>query len=218
MRMGIKVFLIEPIAQQRVWLRRYTFSNENECPGKKWGHDASQLIGDFDSPVAPLDGDETSVFDKPPITDLRWPVKCDTCPYQFAPANEWQVFHERLCKAADGRIFTRRDNEIGIMFWSPWFHSHGHELHCMYWDNCKDPRGHLICKLPGPHDWDIMSRAANCTMPEDKLHRCWILHGDPSKGETVHVDKDGLTCQAGAGSIALPNWHGFLHGGELVGA
>lgn len=30
------------------------------------------------------------------------------------------------------------------------------------------------------------------------------------------VAKNGLTCAAGAGSIATPNWHGYLRHGELV--
>jgi hypothetical protein len=50
----------------------------------------------------------------------------------------------------------------------------------------------------------------------DKTHRCWVRHGDPDKGEPVHVDKAGHTCAAGAGSIATPGYHGFLHNGQLT--
>ena len=39
----------------------------------------------------------------------------------------------------------------------------------------------------------------------------WVTDG------TLHVDKNGVTCAAGAGSIALPNLHGFLHNGHLAG-
>lgn len=90
------------------------------------------------------------------------------------------------------------------------------------WDNETEP--HLIVRCPNPvnndpndlfvntHDWDVDSRCSNCGSPQDRLHRCWIRHGAPPN---VHVDKAGVTCKAGAGSIALPRWHGFLTNGVL---
>lgn len=69
---------------------------------------------------------------------------------------------------------------------------------------------------PNPTDagyWYIDSRASNCTMKDDKEHRCWVRHG--TVGEALHVDKNGKTCAAGAGSIQNANWHGFLHNGVL---
>jgi hypothetical protein len=62
--------------------------------------------------------------------------------------------------------------------------------------------------------WYIDSRASNCTMPNDTEHRCWVRHG--TFCEEVHVDKGGNTCQAGAGSISVEGFHGFLHHGKLV--
>ena len=53
-------------------------------------------------------------------------------------------------------------------------------------------------------------------MPGDDVHRCWVRHGRPEDG-TLHVDKNGQTCAAGAGSIQTHNWHGFLHNGVLSG-
>ena len=64
----------------------------------------------------------------------------------------------------------------------------------------------------GLYIWYVDSRASNCTMPNDNEHRCWVRHGDPPN---VHVDKDGLTCAAGAGSIHTRGWHGYLHHGFL---
>lgn len=75
------------------------------------------------------------------------------------------------------------------------------------WDNEEGP--HLIVKTPGG-DWDIDSRCANCTLPEDKLHRCWVRHGEPPN---ISVDKNGLTCSAGGGSIISGSYHGFLTNG-----
>ncbi|PBB41787.1 hypothetical protein CK222_21780 [Mesorhizobium sp. WSM3866] len=83
----------------------------------------------------------------------------------------------------------------------------------------KGPDGlSVVCIIPregnrGYTWWHIDSQASNCTLPDDKEHRCWVRHG--TIGETVHVDKNGKTCAAGAGSIAVPGFHGFLHHGVL---
>lgn len=80
-----------------------------------------------------------------------------------------------------------------------------------HWTNC-DGR-HLYAVLPNKHHWDIDSRASNCGSPQDFIHRCWIRHGEPPN---IHVDKDGLTCSAGAGSILSGDYHGFLHHGNFT--
>ena len=87
-----------------------------------------------------------------------------------------------------------------------------HRRHC-YWANC-DGR-HLWVFLPNGQSWSPDYRARNCTMPTDRLHRCWVKHGSPEDG-TIHVDKVGLTCAAGGGSIGSTGWHGFLEHGFLV--
>lgn len=79
------------------------------------------------------------------------------------------------------------------------------------WDNESEPHIYVVC--PGGSCWDIDSRARNCTMPEDRAHRCWVRHGE---APALTVDKSGLTCRAGAGSIQTSNWHGYLRNGELV--
>lgn len=77
----------------------------------------------------------------------------------------------------------------------------------------------VICVIPSSHYkrgktyWYIDRRATNCTMKDDKEHRCWVRHG--TVGDAIHVDKNGNTCAAGAGSIAVPGFHGFLHNGVL---
>lgn len=78
---------------------------------------------------------------------------------------------------------------------------------------------HLHAVCPNGQHWDIDSRASNCTRREDNVHRCWVRHGDPTQPHTVHVDKNGDTCAAGAGSIIVnakqPAYHGFLHNGRF---
>jgi len=70
----------------------------------------------------------------------------------------------------------------------------------------------LWVQTPGG-GWCIDSRASNCTMPYDYAHRCWVRHGEPPD---ITVDKNGVTCQAGAGSIQCGSYHGFLQGGVLT--
>lgn len=72
---------------------------------------------------------------------------------------------------------------------------------------------HLIVICPNGGTWNVDSRASNCTMPYDYEHRCWIRHGIPPN---VTVDKNGNTCQAGAGSIKCGDYHGFLRNGVLT--
>lgn len=95
--------------------------------------------------------------------------------------------------------------EPGCLYWM--VHDPGS---CFHWDNCDGRHLHAVC--PDGTEWDVDSRARNCTMPEDRLHRCWVRTGDPEADPpTVHVAKDGLTCAAGAGSIATGAYHGFLN-------
>jgi hypothetical protein len=88
------------------------------------------------------------------------------------------------------------------------------------WDNC-DGR-HLYVMIPDDdlpyHGWNVDGRANNCDMKDERTHRCWVRHGDPSKGEALHVDKDGHTCHAGAGSIQSGDFHGHVHNGMLTKA
>lgn len=61
--------------------------------------------------------------------------------------------------------------------------------------------------------WVIDSRCSNCTLPMDNVHKCWVRHG---AAPDFNVDKNGVTCNAGAGSIRCGNWHGYLRNGFLV--
>lgn len=85
---------------------------------------------------------------------------------------------------------------------------------CPYWDNCDGVHVHGV--LPNGWDWDMDSRASNCTMREERTHRCWNRTGAPEDG-TLDVGKGGHTCAAGAGSIAAPGWHGFLRNFDWQG-
>jgi hypothetical protein len=150
--------------------------------------------------------------------DERWPTACEDCGAPVPPeaSKEWgddgytrQVHHKRLYDTASG------NPEPGDIFFTTWEHAvdaQGGRRGWCAWSNCAGP--HLHGVLPSGVEWQSEGRCSNCTMPEDTTHRCWVRHGDPSKGEPVHVDKGGHTCAAGAGSIIGGNWHGFLHQGE----
>lgn len=81
-----------------------------------------------------------------------------------------------------------------------------------FWTN-EEPEGRLMVVLPNGHHWDIDSRCSNCTMKEERTHRCWVRHGVPPN---ITVDKAGYTCKAGAGSILSDKYHGFLRNGFLT--
>jgi len=132
--------------------------------------------------------------------DSRWPKKCDHCDYKFTENDNWGVWRRRIYIRTDTKErLTLQNAPVGAMW---------------YWDgySCKGEDGHcLMVKTPGG-DWIIDSRASNCTMKEDNIHRCWVRHGTPPN---VTVSKNGNTCRAGAGSILVGSYHGFLRNGYL---
>jgi hypothetical protein len=73
----------------------------------------------------------------------------------------------------------------------------------------------LMVRCPNGSDWHVDGRASNCTLPDDRVHKCWVRHGDP-RGCRVTVDKNGNTCAAGGGSIIAGDYHGFLVDGVLT--
>lgn len=81
---------------------------------------------------------------------------------------------------------------------------------CPSWDNCE---GHFYVVLPNGILIDLGGRASNCTLPNDRTHRCWVISGEAPK---FTAGKNGPTCSAGAGSILVRDYHGFLINGELT--
>jgi hypothetical protein len=147
--------------------------------------------------------------------DPSWPTECaQGCDYVFQDEDQWQRWSELLYRRADnGELRVLHQNapapnapsaEPGATWNASWL------------PFSKGPDGMtLMVRCPDGHDWTVDSRASNCTMPEDNEHRCWVRHGDPRECH-VTVDKNGLTCAAGAGSIDTGSWHGFLQNGVLT--
>lgn len=206
--MGIKCFFLEPTDQVQLSLRRYT---EPGChgPGNRMdGHEAIVVLGD--APVlwgAQGDG-RTFLGIRPEVVagdDPRWPAKCDFCAHCFVGF----PFHAQLNqdlyyrRTDTGERMLLDDAPVGAQWYADY-----------YPERWRGPDGHsLVCRVPGKHDWIVDCVASNCTKPDDAEHRCWVRHGIPPN---VTADKDGNTCSAGAGSILVPGWHGYLRAGELV--
>lgn len=202
--MNIKCFLIESAELYRLTFRRYGKYGkpENVCKGPYGTHDAQIFWGHVATDTYDFDNERIWIRD---LKD-RFPVKCETCNYEFAPDDEYQIFKRRLYHRVDKKhsnLFSLEESEVGAIWRAEW-----------YEDNYKGADGKCyVVKTPGG-DWIIDSVASNCTMPDDKIHKCWVREGE---APNFTVGKTGYTCAAGAGSILINNYHGFLHGGELVG-
>lgn len=186
-------------------LRRYRSAEGRECSGRMSYHDASNPIETLAWPV-PKESEEEIDSSLIGHGDPRWPKNC-SCGYEFKESDEWQVYDNRLYSGhPSGELKTLRDAPPGAMWTCYWL-----EPQWSSWTNLPGPP--LYVKLPNGQDFDTDGRAANCSMPEEKTHRCWVKHGTPP---LVTLDKNGNTCSAGAGSIASNGWHGYLRNGELV--
>ena len=191
----IDCFMLEETTLFRESLRRY---GGDGCRGGGC-HDALIVI----NPAVDKAGCEHggSSADDFPHNDPRWPVQCEDCDYVFTDNDQWQHSFHRLY-SGNGMTCTLRDAPVGSMYYADWM-----------WH--KGPDGHSLAVVlpPDRHVWLVDSQASNCTMPQDTEHRCWCRHGVPPM---ITVDKSGLTCAAGAGSIQTKTWHGFLRNGQLV--
>lgn len=214
--MGIQTRYIEHIgtvASLRIYWHELRDGKNVNCPAGGSYHDARFEIARSDNKWdEKLGGTLEDHRDDP-----RWPVKCDGCG-KLAPLAPYensleivthQIFRRKLFNTKSG------EPEPGDLYYVDYGCWEDDRQYCVSgWSNCSGK--HLHCVLPNKTTWDIDSRASNCTRREDKTHRCWVRHGIPEKGEIIHVDKNGNTCQAGAGSIAVTGFHGFLHNGILA--
>ena len=128
----------------------------------------------------------------------EWNKICEHCGKEIVNGIK-QIHQKRLYDTPSG------DLEPGCLYWNTWYPKN------FFWDNHDGP--HLMAVLPNNNHWNIDSRASNCTMPDDKIHRCWVRHGEVPN---ITVDKNGNTCQAGGGSIEVRDYHGFLQNGNFT--
>ena len=190
-----KVFFCRPSGKSRVKLSSY---REGKCESGDF-HSASIEV--FYGPT-----EEAEKVYRDRSIGLG-PEKCERCGFVFSEMDR--------SGCSIGATYVRDDTgeEFGHLSkapigacWDATWYSDGRR---------RGPDGrYLIVATPGGH-WAIDSRASNCTMKDDDVHYCWVRHGCPEDG-TLHVDKNGNTCQAGAGSIMCGSYHGFLHNGYLT--
>lgn len=177
-----------------------------------------------------------------PHDDQRWPTMCK-CGYVFQADDHWQFVPEQVFRRHDtGEEITLYSAPTGAMWFADWMGQYhagfdGHTLAVRLpgrhdWmpesraNNCDSPCKH--CNKPYNQHLNAQGQKSGRCQPtwtygdgnshyeDSRPHKCWVRHGTPPN-EIVHVDKNGVTCGAGAGSIAIDGWHGFLHNGELVG-
>jgi hypothetical protein len=201
----VRCFFLEQVAgKNRYSLRRWASGGDRSlCTGSKLSyHNAEIDIGEGPPVVSTCSrsGAESPV----PISDARWPKKCASCDYVFTDGDFYQYNSERVFRRTDtGAELTLSDAPEGAMWFADWY------------QHFKGPDGHtLVVRLRGNHDWIVDSRASNCTMKDDNEHRCWTRKSSPPDVD-VGKAQYGKTCAAGAGSIAIPGYHGFLRNGWL---
>lgn len=204
----IPVFFIEPADRVQRSLRRYRSSSNGKCDASGCGYCNAHTPlpdGPF-GPAVRSFGDWQAALSAFPS---GWPTHC-ACGYEFSAYDEWQEFCRRIYRRVDtGEEMTLAAAPVGAVWNADWFIEKRSEGFYV------GPDGRcLVVKTPGG-EWMIDSRANNCTMPDDDTHKCWVRHGRPEDG-TLHVDKNGHTCAAGAGSILCGSYHGFLHHGRLT--
>lgn len=224
----VKAIWLEPIGLFRYALRRYSRA-KGGCSAGVY-HDARVEIGEHNADFAPerRNGRPIAGAVAWPRDDSRWPVKCSRCEYLFLPDDSWFFDIDQLYRRSDdGSVCTIPTAPIGAIWNAGWLADNPE------W--CGPDGRSLYARCPGGNDWGIDTRASNCDSPckhcatpyhahkgitsfqpgghayEDaRPHKCWVRHGEPPE---IHVDKNGVTCGAGAGSIQTSNWHGFLHHG-----
>lgn len=207
--MSVRCFWLEPIGRTRLTLRCYADGPCPSMPGPNGYHNAHTPLFDVvERKVTREDGDWIYNREGPQLPGdvfptYDWPTACD-CGFVFAEPSR-QVFSDRLLRRVDtGEIRGIREwaKVPGAMWNLEWLVDHA---------EYRGPDGRsLSVVLPNQHEWYIDSRASNCTMPTDTAHKCWVRHGIPP---VITVDKNGLTCAAGAGSIQAGDYHGFLRNG-----
>lgn len=196
----VQCFFIEPTDQCRVSLRRYrrdAATSAAKCSVNPIRY--CNASADLDLIVQ---GDEKPLSVEEFINNGSWPTAC-ICGYVFTEDDNRQVNVDRIytSKQRAGEFNLRFPRTPGMMWDADWMPDHYKGA---------DGRS-LVVVTPDGHEWNIDGPCNNCTDPKTP-HKCWCRHGEPP---VLTVDKDCKTCKAGAGSIATPNWHGFLTNGVL---
>lgn len=215
-----RTFWLEPTDRIATGLRRYADRNlaggRAEFTCATGYHSALVFTGEDDAVFD--DRDTYRVLAAPLLVrrdDPQWPTHC-ACGYAFTDDDHWQEWQELIYERADtGDRHTLRERQASDIGWPP--AAPPGAMWDAWWmpQSWAGPDGiHLMVRLPNGRDWHVDSHASNCTRPSEP-HQCWVRHGDPRECR-ITVDKNGDTCEAGAGSIQAADYHGFLRDGVLA--
>ena len=154
------------------------------------------------------DSERLVLANVPSLSDesLPWPTHCDTCEHEFTDEANRSGGASRVYRnPGTGQEYDEPRTAGPGAMWDAWWMP----------DDWKGADGRcLVVICPDGTEWTIDGTASNCTRPGDHDHRCWPRYGEPPN---VTVDKNaGPTCSAGAGSILVPGYHGFLRGGRFT--
>lgn len=250
--MNVQTFFCEPTGLVRGWLRRYVSGSKCPHPANHGYHNAERLVINEAPALFEATEETFKHFSKTdrrwPQTCECGYVFNDDCSWQYmtrkiyrrldtgqtfvmrppfgeqAPLGAmWDANWDNEDPSLDRRIGADR---IALQVMIPYGHVWTPDARA---SNCTSPCKHCGVEYQ-------FHKTPNCSNPGDGRewtrgqyqdsvpeHRCWVRHGDPRTG-VVHVDKNGLTCRAGAGSIlfkgnparGVPDYHGFLHHGKLT--
>ena len=193
---GIRCFLVNPTEYIDIYNRRYK-SSSDDCPDHGYHH--AKVFRERAKAK-----DVLELLRPDPAEDC-WGLSC-SCGYKFTDKDVYQLFKEIVYTDSEGTEYHLRGLPPGAMYYAEWMEGS---------PRCSGPDGKALFVVTPGGVWSPDSRAKNCTKPNDNDHKCWIRHGSPPH---VTVDKNGVTCGAGGGSIGQKNYHGFLRNGFLVTA
>lgn len=195
----IRCFIIEAAENYTPLIGVY---EDGDCPlDKSTGKKSHSVRLHLDARLVVGNRPECPDLDDP---SLPWPTHC-ACGYEFTDAAHHYSGADRKYRRADGEggEFDLRNTPPGALWRTPIYED------SQAWRGLDGQS--WWCMTPGGV-WHIDGRASNCTMKDDNVHKCWVRHG---VAPDFHVDKNGNTCAAGAGSILAGSYHGFLRHGYL---
>jgi hypothetical protein len=149
-------------------------------------------------------------FELPPAPAGILATSCRDCgrPLTAAQKRVGSGGHRLWLQPETGEVrHAPSDFGPGAMWEAPWLE----RWIASFWDNWPAGQAPLEVMTPGG-PFVVDARASNCDQKEDRAHRCWVRQGT---APDITLDKNGLTCDAGAGSILMNGWHGYLHNGDL---
>lgn len=195
----IPVFFLEPTNRNKKYLRCYS---KKPCTSRHGIHDAKIYVGEVTgNPISGMVTEEPS---------LNYPTHCQ-CGYEFTPDDIRMTFHRPIYKRYGSEEYmTLEEAPFGACYNAEYIANRIPKGQMGVGDDGMS----LVIKTPGG-EWWVDRRANNCTNPTDNQHHCWVRHGDPRILGSLHIDKNGYTCNAGAGSIVLGNYHAMCLNGYL---